>query len=35
LNEPDDDAIRRFVEAAKSIHVLVPLQFDRLHEAPR
>ena len=25
LNEPDDDAIRRFVEAAKSVHVLVPL----------
>jgi hypothetical protein len=24
LNEPDDDAIRRFVEAAKSVHVLVP-----------
>ena len=23
LNEPDDDAIRRFVEAAKSVHVLV------------
>ena len=25
LNQPDDDAIRRFVEAAKSVHVPVPL----------
>jgi len=35
LNQPDHDAFRRFVEAAKSIHVTSPFMLSSLKSSVR